>query len=533
MKKLLIFSAIIFLTRFTNCFAQFPNYRVSSQNATYPEEVTIAFNPLQPDVLVAGANLRYVFRSTDNGKNWSENFLSSSFGVWGDPVTLFDNSGNLYYVHLSNPADGYWIDRIVIQKSTDNGASFNDGSHTGVFAPHNQDKAWIAVDITNSAYKNNLYVTWTEFDEYGSYDSQDSSRILFSKSTDFAESWSEPIRINDVNGDCVDSDNTVEGAVPAVGPNGEIYVAWSGPLGILFDKSTDGGETWGEDIFVCDQPGGWDYDVSGVYRANGLPVTVCDTSSASPYRGTIYVLWTDLRNGVNNPDVFIAKSTDGGESWSEAIRVNNDETHREQFFAWLTIDQTTGYLYASFYDRRNTTGDETEYWLARSTDGGETWTNYCVTENPFTVTGGIFIGDYTNIVAYNGVIHPIWTGVNSDNTFTVWTALIYDSDLTDVVPEEVRLPEKFTLYQNYPNPFNPVTMITYSIPKIGSVETHGRASLRVYNILGEEVATLVNEKQSPGNYSVQFDASNLPSGTYFYTLRVGDFTATKKMILLK
>ncbi len=105
--------------------------------------------------------------------------------------------------------------------------------------------------------------------------------------------------------------------------------------------------------------------------------------------------------------------------------------------------------------------------------------------------------------------------------------------------EDGTSPVKFALAQNYPNPFNPTTMIKYSIPNMGGVETlftesGGHAtSLQIYNVLGEEIATLVNEKQSPGNYTVQFNASNLPSGVYFYTLRVGDFVVTKKMILLK
>ncbi len=104
--------------------------------------------------------------------------------------------------------------------------------------------------------------------------------------------------------------------------------------------------------------------------------------------------------------------------------------------------------------------------------------------------------------------------------------------IVDVEETETR-PQGFALYQNYPNPFNPTTTIKYSIPANAGVETLHATSLRIYNILSEEIATLVNEKQSPGNYSVQFDASNLPSGVYFYTLRVGDFVATKKMIFLK
>ncbi|NWG28382.1 MAG: T9SS type A sorting domain-containing protein [Ignavibacteriaceae bacterium] len=88
-------------------------------------------------------------------------------------------------------------------------------------------------------------------------------------------------------------------------------------------------------------------------------------------------------------------------------------------------------------------------------------------------------------------------------------------------------PTEYSLMQNYPNPFNPATTISYSIPKNGLV------SIKVYDILGTAVAELVNEVKEAGNYSVTFNANNLPSGIYFYTLTSGNFTATKKLILLK
>ncbi len=99
--------------------------------------------------------------------------------------------------------------------------------------------------------------------------------------------------------------------------------------------------------------------------------------------------------------------------------------------------------------------------------------------------------------------------------------------------EETEQPFNFELSQNYPNPFNPTTTIKYTIPKLNGVETRYSTSLRIYNILGEEVATLVNKPQAPGFYEVKFDASNLPSGVYFYTLRAGNSVLTKKMILMK
>ncbi|MGE5795924.1 MAG: T9SS type A sorting domain-containing protein, partial [Ignavibacteria bacterium] len=87
--------------------------------------------------------------------------------------------------------------------------------------------------------------------------------------------------------------------------------------------------------------------------------------------------------------------------------------------------------------------------------------------------------------------------------------------------------EDFELLSNYPNPFNPSTTIKYSIP------TSEFVSLKVYDVLGSEVATLVNDEKPTGNYKVNFNATNLSSGIYFYTLKVGNFTQTKKLILMK
>jgi hypothetical protein len=90
----------------------------------------------------------------------------------------------------------------------------------------------------------------------------------------------------------------------------------------------------------------------------------------------------------------------------------------------------------------------------------------------------------------------------------------------------------FSLSQNYPNPFNPSTTINYTIAS-GQLAGNNLVTLKIYDILGREVKTLVNEKQSAGSYSVSFNADKLASGIYFYTLRAGNFVQTKKMILLK
>jgi hypothetical protein len=107
-------------------------------------------------------------------------------------------------------------------------------------------------------------------------------------------------------------------------------------------------------------------------------------------------------------------------------------------------------------------------------------------------------------------------------------------EYSKIVEVIIEGPRDFSLSQNYPNPFNPSTKIKYTIPY---VETHSDASLlvtlKVYDVLGNEVATLVNEEKTPGEYEVEFDGINLPSGIYFYHLKAGDFIQTRKMILLK
>ena len=108
----------------------------------------------------------------------------------------------------------------------------------------------------------------------------------------------------------------------------------------------------------------------------------------------------------------------------------------------------------------------------------------------------------------------------------------FSTDNTTLVEEKETIPSKFNLSQNYPNPFNPTTTIKYSIPTVGTAHELS-VHLAVYDVLGRKVATLINQRQETGTYSVQFNAANLPSGIYFYRISSGNFMAVKKMQLLK
>ncbi|MEM7510685.1 MAG: sialidase family protein [Bacteroidota bacterium] len=411
--------------------AQFPNILLDKavRGEYPPSEPSIAINLTDTDNIVGAAILDKAYVTKDVGKSWETVKLTSPYGVFGDPCVISDSKGNFYYFHLADPSgkgrsEEAWLDRIVSQKSVDGGLSWDEGTFMGYHPPKDQDKEWAAVDLRND----HIYATWTQFDKYGDPSPDCESNILFAKSTDGSKSWRFSKPINQKPGDCIDDDDTSEGAVPTVGPKGEVYVSWSLRDTLFFNRSLNKGKTWlEEDLIAAVQEGGWALDIPGIYRANGMPVTVCDVSDG-PHRGTIYINYADQSNGPDDTDIWLIKSTDQGNNWSAPKRVNDDSPKKHQFFTWMTIDQSTGYLYVVFYDRRAYDDTQTDVYLAFSKDGGETFTNVKISETPFTPNEKVFFGDYTHIAAHNGVICPIWTRMDKRKT-SVMTAVIRQKDL--------------------------------------------------------------------------------------------------------
>ena len=146
-------------------------------------------------------------------------------------------------------------------------------------------------------------------------------------------------------------------------------------------------------------------------------------------------------------------------------------------------------------------------------DGGGTVVTYInsTNSNPFT------------LIATNPGNYTVNAGRSSPLR---WDSASVNIVITDV-SDNSQHPNEFRLYNNYPNPYNPTTIIRYSIPEASFT------SIRIYNELGKEVSALVNETKSAGTYEVEFNASNLSSGVYYYKLQAGSFTETKKMILTK
>jgi hypothetical protein len=496
---------------------------VMISNSYDPNEPSIQMDPNNPNILVAGANLKSYYYSSDGGITWDEGLLSSTYGVWGDPVIEVDTAGDFYFFHLSNPTTGNWIDRIVCQKSTSQGMTWSSGTFTGLNGTKIQDKQWSVVDRTN----NIIYLTWTQFDEYDTPDTTKKSSIQFSKSTDAGLTWSAAQKINEFDGDCLDSDNTVEGATPAVGPNGEVYVTWAGPNGLVFNRSLDGGTTWlNQEIPITNMPGGWDFAVPGIYRCNGLPFTKCDLSGG-PNHGTIYVNWSDQRNGANDTDIWLIKSTDGGNTWSTPIEVNDDNSNKHQFLTSMDIDQTNGHLYFVFYDRRAYTNNQTDVYMAISQDGGATFWNKKISETPFVPNAGVFFGDYTDISVHNGIVRPIWARLDFAS-LSVWTNISPLADLLLTLEEDPNALVQNQIIQ-YPNPANDLNYVSFKLHEFSTV------NLEILDQEGRLILTVMDNEQKPyGKYIVPIKASDygLSSGTYNYRLRINGAEKILKTILI-
>jgi hypothetical protein len=242
----------------------------------------------------------------------------------------------------------------------------------------------------------------------------------------------------------------------------------------LFAKTTNGGANWTYSSFMV----------------NNNEATLMDVHFFNEQNGTaVSVLW----NGQGG----ISVTTNGGNNWSHQIV--SPALYGIDFAAALT-----GYIAGS--------GGS----VFKSTDGGNNWSQQTTGSSAFLRAVDFVDSVYGFAAGDGGTILKTTNG-----------GVLGFTQIGGDVPKE------FILYQNYPNPFNPKTKIKFQAPLSPPEGGKQVVSIRVYDVLGKEVQTLVNESLSPGTYEVEFDGTNFASGIYYYALTSGDFKATRKLILLK
>jgi hypothetical protein len=215
-----------------------------------------------------------------------------------------------------------------------------------------------------------------------------------------------------------DDNGDVVGFLGVTGPDGTIYAIWNWKSTITMAVSRDGGRSFTPSRPVVDVAPpyfGGTGAVPGVGRVFGFPQVAIDPRGGRA-GGTLYVSWSDYRNG--DVDAFVAASHDHGRTFGAPVRVNNDSLHngRDQFFSFMTVDPITGDVYVQFYDRRSDAANRLSgFTLARSTDGGRTFANYDWTGTTFEGRNA-FLGDYTWLTAYDGRVYGIWAETATDDT---------------------------------------------------------------------------------------------------------------------
>lgn len=357
------------------------------------------------------------FYSNNFGENWSGSINGAGGGNSGDPAAVISRNGRRYIGFIYNQGQAVaWSDndinwnRVVV-------------ATVPTWWPLNLlDKNHMWIDNSPaSSYNGNLYVSWTRFQLFSSDDGQ----VQICRSTDNGASWSSPLNISA----SLPSPNELsQGVNISTGPNGEVYAAWAvyentstlDEKAIGFNKSVNGGATFGTAIkAITNIKGIRNTGVLKSMRVNSFPSMSVDISGG-PDNGNIYIVWSNIgAPGVNtgtNKSVYIIKSTNGGNSWSTPVRVNQGlfQNGKEAFFPWISCDPATGYLYVIFYDDRNTSSASCEAWVAISQDAGDTWEDFRVSDVSFTPSpipglAADYFGDYLGISAYNGRVYPCWT----------------------------------------------------------------------------------------------------------------------------
>ncbi|MBS1493404.1 MAG: T9SS type A sorting domain-containing protein [Bacteroidetes bacterium] len=488
----------------------------------------------------------YFYKSTNGGVNWTE--LGNGAGYWITPYSSsFINSQTGYAVGTFS-----FIGNTYLMKTT------NSGSNWEYINIHNENINLKFINFINSSTGfcigelGSIFKTTNAGENWIPYFSLNTSKSFYNVQflnslTGYARNYPNEVLKS------TDGGNTWNVNIPLGSSNiyslsfADVNTGWaSGPQGALY-KTTNGGQNWltlnfgiNSDfnyIYFINQQTGWAMvNTSGVlYKTTNGGENWFQGYQNATSKLQFLNASTGFMAGTFNTYITI----DGGISFqaitpsiplmiSNSVSFINPQTgwvcNSNQVFKttnrgsnWTTIELSsfgiklfmpeikfinslTGFCY------------DVQGKIIKSIDGGTTWNyeNILSKRNFYSL---YFINEMTGwLGGTNGVLFKTTTGGTSG-----------------VKQVSTNIPDNFSLFQNYPNPFNPSTKINYEIKSSGFV------SLKVYDLLGKEVATLVNEKQNAGSYAMDFNSTefNLPSGIYFYTLKTDGFTETKKMVLVK
>lgn len=472
-------------------------------------EPSMAIDPTNPDRMAIGwrqfDNVGNNFRqagyaySNDGGETWTFPGVINPGVFRSDPVLEADNEGTFYYNSLTSSSGNYFC---RVYKSEDGGALWDDGTPA-----QGGDKQWMEIDKTGGPGEGNIYAYWTSYYSI-CYPGN------FTRSTDQGNYYE----------DCVSVDGEPYWGTLAIGPSGELYVVGAGQNdGLVVVRSNNAVDP---DAYVA-----WDYytyvDLNGNMNAGadvnpgGLlgQASIAVNLAPGPGLGNVYVLASVERLFNGDPgDVMFAKSTDGGLTFGEPIRINDDlSANNTQWFGTMSV-APNGRIDVVWLDTRDASSFSplwSSLYYSYSLDDGETWSDNERLSESFDPHLGWpnqeKMGDYFDMISDNNYAHLAWTTtLNSEQDVYYGRIMPLVTGLTSVTDEN-----KILTLNAGPNPFGENTHLSYSLSEASDVR------LELFDMPGRKISTLVNQMQAKGSYTIFLDGSKLNKGIYFCRLTSG------------
>jgi len=423
------------------------NFRVTGNASLFPyeDEPSIAVrNQTGQFLMVVGANSlssgqMVSYTSTNQGTTWAgPTFLSLSRAndtFASDPALGVNRTGTFFYAFLSVGQSSRQSDDLVVATSSDGVLWTNHVAVQRRTFPANStinseiyDKEYMAVAPNKSNLAiDAIYVTYTDFVDYctGFSVCKENSTIMQTHSTNFGVTWSKPLAVSPnataTNSFTGTTGRLVQGSMPAVGPNGDVYVAYydsgkNGPFNasatVMISKSTNGGASFSVPAQAALIPQQLTYYSEGRTCCFRWWSSMFPSMDVAP-DGTVYIAYGARQSkfSTDPADVFLTASTDGGVTWSLPSMINDNTSQNGHFFAWLKVS-SSGVVNIIWGDQRlDPVGLGYDIFYATATNHGATISpNTRVTDvgtDPLVTIG--FVGDYFNIAVSGNQVYPVWT----------------------------------------------------------------------------------------------------------------------------
>jgi hypothetical protein len=419
--------------------------RISGAQTVPRSESDIRINFWDPTKIIGASNnisasgVQAQFYSLDGGTTWGQSTLSLQPGdaFHSDPTVDWTSDGTAWSTTIGINSGGTTL-RMRAYKSTDNGQTWTF-DNTFSAAQTSTDKQIMWTDHSNSSpFKDNIYVIW-----------HNGTPAFMNRRTGPGGAWQTPIQVSGA-----ESTGTAIGDDVKTNSAGDVFGFWPTTTNrkIFVVKSTNGGVSYSTPVQIGSTFDGFDIGVPSFNSRRAL-IYISGGAFKNATKDLVYASWTDLSGetgctaAANEPGsnvastcktrIWFSRSTDGGATWSPAVKINNQASLNDQYNQWLAVDETTGALSIMYYD---TVGDagrkKSDVWYQSSFDDGQTWST------PFKVTSaqtdettggqdnGNQYGDYNGLSGYAGVFFPSWTDRRNGAKEEIWTARISDPACT-------------------------------------------------------------------------------------------------------